>query len=196
VDYCTANDIHFQASDVMSEVFGKGIAPPRAVGSLHEIAQSLPSKDGRMFTAQQVVLKWLVQSGVSVTSFAWDTAAVHEYSPQSIVSMPDLSRQELEKVESAVSSILRGEDLPPPMARFHNRLKDSFLHLFWLNEATGEEVPVETVSPGKTYVSSTYEGHKFVGYADDDVVTKSQPIRMVVQKGYGQSQRYLIREEL
>jgi hypothetical protein len=137
----------------------------------------------------------LVQNGVSVTAYAADTVAVHQFSPHSIASMPDLNRRQLETVESAVSAMLRGEDLPPPTARFHNRLRDGILHLFWLNEATGEEVPVETVSPGKTYVSSTYEGHKFVAYADDDSHALSRR-EVVVSRSYGQSQRFLFNEEL
>ena len=185
------NGIHFQVADVLSEVFNKGISPPRALGSLHMVAQSLPGKDDQSFTPQQVVLKWLIQKGVSVTAFAADLATVLQYSPRTLASMPDLNREQQETVEAVVTAMLRGEDLPPPMAKFHNRLRDGLLHLFWLNEATGEEVPVETVSAGKTYVSTTYTGHKFVAYADE---TKSQWHVMAVERGYGQNQHFLIKE--
>ena len=183
--------MHFQAADALTEIFGKGIAPPRAVGSLHEIAQALQSGDGPSFTPQQIVIKWLVQSGISVTALAADTAAVHEFSPVAIASIPDLNRYQQEVVQASVSAMLQGQDLPPPLARFHNRLKEGLLHLFWLNEATGEEVPVETVRPGNTYVSSTYEGHRFVAYAD---ASRTQRREMVVDRSYGQSQRFLIEE--
>lgn len=191
LEYCHANGVHFQAADALTEIFGKGVAPPRAVGALHEIAQSLRSDDGSVFTPQQVVLKWLVQSGVSVTALATDTAAVHEFSPVSISSIPDLNRYQQEVVQASVTAMLQGQDLPPPLARFHNRLKEGLLHLFWLNEATGEEVPVDRVRPGHTYVSSTYEGHRFVAYADE---SRTQRREMVVDRTYGQSQRFLIEE--
>lgn len=175
----------------MSEVFGKGLAPPRALGSLHDLAASLPGKDDQSFTPQQVVLKWLIQQGVSVTAFAADVATVLHYSPRALASMPDLDREQQDTVEAVVTAMLRGEDLPPPMAKFHNRLRDGILHLFWLNEATGEEVPVETVSAGKSYVSTTYMGHKFVAYADE---TKDKRHVMAVERGYGRNQHFLIKE--
>jgi hypothetical protein len=188
--------IHYQAVDVLSEVFGKGIAPPRAVGALHEIAfrLQLQLEDGPSYTPSQVVLKWLIQSGVSVTAFAADTSSVHEYSPIALAAMPELDRQQLEAVEASVSAMLRGEDLPPPTARFHNRIKDGLVKLFWLNGDTGEEVLIETVPPGSTYVSSTHEGHKFVAYAEDDDGHSKPRREMVVQRTYGQSQRFLIEE--
>jgi hypothetical protein len=195
-DYCDLNMIHFQAVDVLSEVFGRGAAPPRAVGALHEIAFRLQRQleDGPSYTPSQVVLKWLIQSGVSVTVLAADTASIHEHSPMALAAIPELDRHQLDAVRASVSALLRGEDLPPPTARFHNRIKDGLVKLFWLNADTGEEVLVETVAPGSTYVSSTYEGHKFVIYTEDDK-GNSQPRReMVVERSYGQSQRFLIEE--
>jgi hypothetical protein len=196
LDFCELNMIHYQAADVLSEVFGKGIAPPRAVGALHEIAYRLQlhSEDGPSYTPAQVVLKWLIQSGVSVTAFAADTSRVHEYSPMALAAMPELDRQQLDAVESSVSAMLRGEDLPPPTARFHNRIKDGLVKLFWLNVETGEEVLIETVAPGSTYVSSTYEGHTFVAYTENDLGNAQPRREMVVQRTYGQSQRFLIEE--
>ncbi|CAB9528931.1 reductase [Seminavis robusta] len=194
MDYLDKNFIHFQAFDVLSEIFGKGIAPPRAVGALHEVARSVQNEEGPAFTPKQVVLKWLVQSGVSVTALAADTASVHEFSPVSIASMPELDRNQMEAVRASVAAMLRGEDLPPPMARFHSRLKEGFVRIFWLNADTGEEVPIETVSPGSTYVSTTYEGHQFVAYADDDEDHSRPSKRMVVDRTYGQSKRFLIEE--
>jgi len=191
MEYCHLNSMHFQIADALSEIFGKGLAPPRAVGALHDVARALHSEDGRAFTPKQMVLKWLVQKGVSVTALAIDTAAVHEFSPLSIAAIPELNRYQQDVVEASVSALLKRQDLPPPLARFHNRLKEGLLHLFWLNEATGEEVPVETVKPGMTYVSSTYEGHRFVVYAD---ASRTQRREMVVEKSYGQSQRFLIEE--
>lgn len=191
LDYCTANGVHFQAADALTEIFGKGIAPPRAIGALNEVAKALHSEDGSAFTPRQVVIKWLVQAGISVTALAADTASVHEFSPISVAAIPDLNRYQQEVVQASVAAMLQGQDLPPPLARFHNRLKEGLLHLFWLNEATGEEVPVETVRPGKTYVSSTYEGHRFVAYAD---ASRTQRREMVVDRSYGQSQRFLIEE--
>jgi len=194
LDYCQLHGIHFQVIDVISEIFGKGISPPRAIGALHVVAQALKTEDDRSFTPQQIVLKWLVQQGVSITTFAPDVAAVLEYSPRSLASIPDLTRKQQETVESVVGAMLRGQDLPPPMAKFHNRMMDGLLHLFWLNEATGEEVPVDTVKAGKTYVSSTYQGHKFIAYADDDLQTREQRYVMSVERGYGQNQHFLIKE--
>lgn len=188
IDYCHQNLIHYQANSVVHEVFGRNIAPPRALGKLHEIAKGLPDVNGVRVTPWQLVLKWLVQKGVSVTAFIEDKPFLHEYSPVSIASIQNLNREQLEAVESSVAAMLRGEDLPPPTARFHNRLKEGLLQLFWLNEATGEEVPIESVQAGDTYVASSYIGHKFIAYIDQ------KRKEMVVEKSYGGSQRFLIDE--
>lgn len=188
VDYCHQNLVHFQASNVIHEVFGKNVAPPRALGNLHSIAKDLPELHGVKVTPEQLVLKWLVQKGVSVTAFVQDNARLHEYSPVSIASIQNLSRSQSESIESSVAAMLKGEDLPPPTARFHNRLKEGLLQLFWLNEATGEEVPLEKVQAGDTYVAMSHLGHKFIAYVDQ------KRKEMVVDRSYGQSQRFLIDE--
>lgn len=186
IDFLHNHHVHIQVYNVMNGILGRGKVAPNAYASLESIAQGL-GDDTNEYSPAQVVLAWLAQKGVSVIPRTSRPDRLVANGPAAIASVPQLSAKQDDQVRRAVRALLRGQDLNPPKATFTSA--SSVLHLFWLNEDTGEEILVkEELQPEEEFHTLTSTGHKFVAYDE----TKSRRQEYIVEADYGDHDTFQI----
>ena len=175
------HDIAFQAYHVMRGVFSKIDERPWARHHLERIALDLSRQDD-IISWPRLVLGFLTQHNVAVTVRATQEQHIYENSPMSIRNIPKLNEAQSQEMTEIIETILQDKDVPEPSeedkmhllmriplkATFHNKLKDTPVDVFWVNEDTGERVSVGSdFEPGGSYGLHTYRGHKFVAESKD-----------------------------
>lgn len=195
--YLRENNIHFQAFNIIHGIFydREYEDAPNAIIALNELSQQLSTESGSevAFTLPQLVLKWLVQDGISVVPRTSNQNRLLENSAVSIAAVPALTALQIDTVRSAVGALLKKEDLMPPLASFFNRAEEGVMNLFWLQEETGEEVLVrENLGPGDSYGEYAKKGHTFIAVYKDTGFRKEY----VVNARNGQEQRFDVTPDL
>jgi len=61
------------------------------------------------------------------------------------------------------------EESQSSMVRFVNGMVYEIVHVFWVNEESGEEVKVVEVGAGEDTVMMSFPGHVFMAYSGDGV---------------------------
>lgn len=170
MEYCKEHNIHFQAFNVMNGILyhSKRDEIPTAMETLKYIAGQVSTRANSgeaSYSFPQIVLKWLVQNNVSVIPRTTSLEHLKENSAAVIAAMPPLKPDEAEAVRAAVAAVLTQQDMTQTIAWFINKQVEGVLNLFWVNEGTGEEVPVKKgLAPGESFNSFTFRGHKFAIY--------------------------------
>eukprot|EP00978_Attheya_sp_CCMP212_P027877 scaffold94607_cov56-Attheya_sp.AAC.3 len=175
------NNIVFQAFNVMNGIIAQRRkafnAFLRLIRICEELEQTMP--EGRTVSPSMLVLAWLVQSDISIIPRASSSDHQMDNSNSAIMSVPILSEEQQKRIKSAVSALLRGEDLPSEkphdsvLVTFVNALAHGSINIFWAAPDTGVETPVlEEVSPGESFQLNTHPGHVFVAYDQDRKVRR------------------------
>lgn len=196
MDYVKEKNILFQAYNVVNGVFYNRDFEdaPNAILALNDIKDELSERDGGSgsYSLPQLVFKWLVQNDVSIVPRTSNEERLAENSAVAIAAMPKLVDIEQDTIKNAVAALLTKEDMKPPLAEWINRAEKGVMHIFWVHDETGEEIPVKKdLAPGETYNAFAQKGHKFVVYYEGTKVRKET----VVHAKHGQHQRFDMRDE-
>jgi diketogulonate reductase-like aldo/keto reductase len=166
--YLKEHAIHFQAYNTMNGFFSRQSETPNAYRALNHVADAL------QVTPVQLILAWLVQSGVSVVPRTSNVDHLREnVQAERCRTLPP---KQADYVKNAIAALLRGWDLNQPLATFVNG-HDQPVHLFWNRPDTGEEVLIwESLQPGQSFDANTFTGHTVVVY--DESRVKRQEYRI------------------
>jgi len=187
--YLNERSIHFQSFNTIHGVFYEREYDdaPNAIMAMNEISRQLAEASGNPVTLPQIVLKWLVQQGVSVVPRTSHQGRLLENSAASIAAVPALDDLMMDSIRNSVGALLKKEDLKPPLASFFNRAEQGLMSIFWVNSETGEEILVrDNLGPGESYGEFGQKGHKFVALFKDTGVRKE----LVLNARHGQEQRF------
>ncbi|KAG7360950.1 aldo/keto reductase [Nitzschia inconspicua] len=190
LDICHENGILVQVYNVMNGIMGHVFNNPNAHHHLLMVANQLGKlailsgtvkKDFKVTTAQ-VVLKFLVQSKVSVIPKTSNRDRLAENSAVALMQIPDMNMEQMEIVRASMAALLDNKDLAVDVrvtVRFHARKVDMFV--YWVS-GDDEERQVAFVPAGDTFEEHTFPGHRFKAYnAQDPDQFKS----FVIQGQYG-----------
>ena len=165
VNVCHKNDLHIQVFNVMNGIIRRDRVAPHAQHHLLKVANDISKTlDEVPVTASQVVLKWLLQMGISVVPRSISEGELFENSAVELAKIPDLSEDHLEIVAHAIEALLSGEDLPEDVhvkVTFHAKNQDMFLYWF-RDEAT--EKQISYIGQGESFEESTHPNHTFRVY--------------------------------
>jgi len=156
------NHVHFQVYNVMGGVvhrFAYGRNARNAHRTLAEIGLHLGG------TSAQVVLRWLIQQGISVIPRSWNSEHVFENAAVDILS--DLDVDQMNRVEEAVKALMHSEPDQQELgkdnrirATFYNKL-DEDVEVFWVDDTRGEQKVADIPVTHQSELD-TSEGHSFV----------------------------------
>lgn len=196
------NRVVFQAYNIMNGALQRKSVAPRAFSLLTKVANNLSAgiEDGdgnekhqMAITESMVLISWLVQDGIAVIPRASSSEHQLENSPLSIGSVPQLSGHDREDIKSALSALMRGEDLNVAKqveATFHNVLSSGPILIHWSDSTTGAEIPVtDEIHPGNSHTIYTHPGHTFVVYDQRQLRRE-----FVVTASYGEIEHFSVDE--
>jgi len=181
MNFLEENNIVFQAFNVMNGVIAQKRKAFNAFLLLIRICEELEQtmQEGTTVLPSMLVLAWLVQRDISIIPRASSSDHQMDNSNSAIMSVPILSEEQQNRIESAVSALLLGEDLPSEnphdsvLVTFVNALTHGSIDIFWAAPDTGVETPVlEEVSPGESIQLNTHPGHVFVAYDQEHKVRR------------------------
>jgi len=168
------NNIHIQAYNIMNGILGRIHNNPKAHHHILMIANQLEQKsihsssmtDSIVETiySSQVVLKWLVQFGISMVCRTSNLDRLSENSAVSISKIPTLNEQEMDVVSKSMVALINNEDLKDDVSvqvRFHAKESDMFL--YFVSEEDNEK-QLAFIEQGSSYSHNSHPGHKFKVY--------------------------------
>jgi diketogulonate reductase-like aldo/keto reductase len=173
VDLCNRSKIHIQVFDVMKGVLGRASDAPHANHHLLMVADHIEKEfpeDHAPVTTAQVVLKWLVQYGISVIPRTSNLDRLQQNSAVSLSTIPDLSEERLEIVGHAVESMLSGNDEEDDVhvtVTFHAKNQDMVL-FYYPGPTAEDELMIAYIKQGDSFQDSTHPRHSFRLYSADD----------------------------
>jgi diketogulonate reductase-like aldo/keto reductase len=187
VDVCNRNNISIQLFNVMNGILGHAFNTPYAYHHLLMVANQLQTEASTEIphvTPAQVILKWLVQSGMSVVPRTSNMDRLQENSAVSLSAIPELNDEKQEIVAHAVDAILAGQDVDEDVhlkVTFHAKSQD--MYLFFYPGEDGIEVQIAHIPKGESVQESTHPNHQFRLYdAYDPDVYRT----ITVQGAYGE----------
>jgi D-xylose reductase len=176
LDIFHENGILVQVYSVMNSVLGHLFQNPNAHHHLLMVASQLgkeafnngTEKVNFKVTTSQVVLKYLLQSNVSVIPKTSKPERLSENSPIALTQIPDLNQRQLEIVRKSMVALLDNTDLGEDVrvtVRFHARNMDMFL--YWVS-GDEEERQIAFIPAGDMFEEHTFPGHRFKIYNAQD----------------------------
>jgi diketogulonate reductase-like aldo/keto reductase len=176
LDMFNENGILVQVYNVMNSVLGHLFQNPNAHHHLLMIASQLDreavrndtTKKNFKVTTAQVVLKYLVQSNVSIIPKTSNSERLSENSPIALMQIPDMNQVQLEIVRKSMVALLDSKDLEEEVrvtVRFHARSMDMFL--YWVS-GDEEERQVSFIPVGDMFEEHSFPGHRFKIYNAQD----------------------------
>eukprot|EP00980_Cylindrotheca_fusiformis_P002101 scaffold473_cov132-Cylindrotheca_fusiformis.AAC.6 len=132
VELCRRNNIHIQVYNVMTKIVMKAPGLPRAHQSLLMTGDALATSDKGRVQPSQVVLKWLIQNGVSTIPRTHDLDHLTDNSAGELAKIPHLSKETNDALALTMRAIHDGVDLeedPRFRITFYASKKDIFLYL-------------------------------------------------------------------
>eukprot|EP00550_Attheya_septentrionalis_P011086 CAMPEP_0198302926 /NCGR_PEP_ID=MMETSP1449-20131203/56624_1 /TAXON_ID=420275 /ORGANISM="Attheya septentrionalis, Strain CCMP2084" /LENGTH=504 /DNA_ID=CAMNT_0044005405 /DNA_START=193 /DNA_END=1708 /DNA_ORIENTATION=+ len=197
MNFLEENNIVFQAFNVMNGVIAQKRKAFNAFLLLIRICEELEQtmQEGTTVLPSMLVLAWLVQRDISIIPRASSSDHQMDNSNSAIMSVPILSEEQQNRIESAVSALLLGEDLPSEdphdsvLVTFVNALTHGSIDIFWSAPDTGVESPVlEEVSPGESFELNTHPGHVFVAYDQERKVRR----QFLIEADYGGHEHFSV----
>jgi diketogulonate reductase-like aldo/keto reductase len=164
VGICNRYNVHIQVFNVMNSILGSAFSTPHAHHHLlmvaNQIHQDAPENIPTV-TAAQVVLKWLVQLGISIIPRTSNLDRLMENSAVSLSAIPNLSEERLKIVARSVEAMLGGDDLEEDVhvkVTFHAKNNDIFLY-YIVNEDNLKQISY--IGKGDSFEETTYPHHTF-----------------------------------
>jgi diketogulonate reductase-like aldo/keto reductase len=165
VETCNRNNVHIQVFNVMNGILGSIFNTPHAHHHLLMVASDLkkamPEELASGVTASQVILKWLIQFGLSIIPRTSNLDRLAENSAVKLAAIPDLDDKHLELVAHAVEAMLSGNDLDEDVyvtVTFHAKNQDMFLYFFMGED---KETQLSYIAKGDSFVEKTHPHHSF-----------------------------------
>jgi diketogulonate reductase-like aldo/keto reductase len=170
------NGILVQAYNVMNSVLVHQFQNPKAHHHLLMVASQLDKMATRHGTAEenfkvttsQVVLKYLVQSNVSVIPKTSNPDRLSENSLNALTKIPDMNQGQMEIVRKSMVALLDKKDLEEDVrvtVWFHARNMDMFL--YWVS-GDEEERQIAFIPEGDKFEEHSFPGHRFKIYNAQD----------------------------
>jgi len=175
------NHIHIQVYNVMNGIIGQVYDNPKAHHHILMVANQLkqrPIHTDSIATAShdaefiaekvyfaQVILKWLVQFGISVIPRTSDPKRLAENSAISLAMIPGMSQEQTKIAGKSIAALINNEDLKDDVlvqVRFHAKESDMFL--YWVPEEGDSEKQLAFIEKGSSFEESTHPGHTFKAY--------------------------------
>ena len=166
VDVCNKYDIHIQVFNVMNGILGDVASTPHAYNNLVLVGNQLSKlhqDESLSISAAQVVLKWLIQHGISPLPRTANLKRLHDNSPMSLKDIPDLSEDQSEIVAHAVEAMIIGKDLEEDAhvhVTFTAKNQDTFLYYYPGPDDTTEK-QITYIGKGESFEESTHPNHTF-----------------------------------
>jgi diketogulonate reductase-like aldo/keto reductase len=200
IELMNENNIHLQVYNAMNGIIGQVYQNPKAHHHILMVANQLKKQSMDMSSSDsendgvvvekvffaQVILKWLVQFGISVIPRTSNPEHLAENSAVSLSNIPAMSQEQIETAGKSMAAILNNEDLKNDVlvqVRFHAKESDMFL--YWVPEEGDNERQLAFIEKGRSYEESTHPGHTFKvyhAYDPDQFETYS------IRGHYGESQ--------
>lgn len=186
VDLCNKKGILLQVYNVMNGILKQSVSAPHSYHHLLQVANEITKKSlpegSEPITAGQVVLRWLVQYGISVIPRTSSKERLEENSAVAVSRIPDLTEAQQEIVAHAMESMLAGDDMEEDVnvqITFH--AKTQSMYLYWFkDEETVKQIAY--IEKGDWFDESTHPNHKFRLYHSEDPETYQD---YVVEANYG-----------
>lgn len=166
VDVCNLNNVKIQVFNVMNGILGNALSTPHAHHHLLMVVNQIHKNASEQINnvkVAQVVLKWLVQFGISIIPRTSNLDRLTENSAVSLSHIPDLSEDQLETVAHAVEAMLSGKDLEEDVhvkVTFHAKNQDMFLYYF-PGPSEETEKQITYIGKGDSFEESTHPRHTF-----------------------------------
>lgn len=176
VDLCYRENIHIQVFDIVHGVLSKTHAVPHArhhlqmvANRLGKVASASNKNKGEEtnydsdITVSQVILKWLLDFGISVVPILpipIDEGTLREYSAVTVSSIADLTDEYTEIVARSTEAVLLAKDLEEDAhvrVTFHADNRDLMLYY----NPGPDEMQVGHILKGKSLEDNTHPGHTF-----------------------------------
>jgi D-xylose reductase len=168
VDLCNKNDVHMQVFNVMNGIVNRAFVAPHAHHHMLMVANDITKNelpaDALAVSGSQVVLKWLIQFGISIIPRTTNLDRLSENSAVSLARIPDLTEDHMEIVAHAMEALLSGNDMEEDAhvkVTFHAKNQDMFL--YWFHGAEKEK-QISYIGIGEAFEEKTHPKHTFRVY--------------------------------
>ena len=185
VEVCNRSNIHIQVFNVMNGILRNALATPHANHHLLEVANELGKESESSIDVKvpQVVLKWLVQYGISIIPRTSNLDRLTENSAVSLSKIQKISDNRVDDVGRMIKAMLNRNDVEDDSyvkVTFHAKNQDMFLYFVPENDENG--IQISYISKGDKHEERTHPRHKFRIYNayDPDVYHEH-----TVQGSYG-----------
>lgn len=166
--------VHIQVYNVMNGIIGQIHDNPRAYHHILMVANQLVQASVSTISPSlevvenvypgQVVLKWLVQYGISVVPRTSNLSRLAQNSDVALGRIPDMNEKQLEIVGNSMVAMINNKDLDEDVnvkVRVHAKKTDLFL--YWM-AGDSDERHIAYIERGSTYEGTTHPGHQFKVY--------------------------------
>lgn len=173
IDMLNRSGIHIQVYNVMNGIIGQLNNNPKAHHHILMVGNQLvqasatgssPLEVVDVVRPGQVVLKWLVQTGISVIPRTSNLDRLDQNSAVALMRIPNMNEQQLQIVAKSMSALINNKDLDDDVkvtVRFHAKKTDLFL--YWI-AGDSQEKHVTFIEKGTAYEEKTHPGHQFKVY--------------------------------
>jgi hypothetical protein len=147
---------------ILSSIFNTPHAHHHLLMVANDLKKGMPEElASGSVTAAQVILKWLIQFGLSIIPRTSNLDRLAENSAVKLAAIPDLDDAHLEIVAHAVEAMLSGTDLEVDVfvtVTFHAKNQDMFLY-FIMGE--DNETQLSYIAKGDSFEEQTHPHHTF-----------------------------------
>lgn len=175
IELINEHNIHIQVYNIMNGIIAQVSKNPKAHHHMMMIAAKLEQKSihnsstinttvEKPLYMSQIVMKWLVQQGISVIPRTSDLNRLSNNSAISISRISDMGKQELNITSKSILALINKKDLEDDIlvqVRFHAKESDMFL--YWVSEDSHEKQRA-FIEKGGSFEEHTRPGEKFKAY--------------------------------
>jgi diketogulonate reductase-like aldo/keto reductase len=174
IDLLNRSNINIQAYNVFNGILSNAAMTASAHHHILMVANQLEQqakKDNKEIDrvyAAQVVLKWLVQFGISVIPRTSNLQRLAENSATALMNVPDMNQEQLEIVGKSINAMINNKDLEEDVkvkVRFYANTHNMFLYFV---EEEDVEHQIAFINKGDYIEENTHPGHQFKVYNAQD----------------------------
>lgn len=160
---------------------------PRAAEILSTIASEVTSAvdEHAVVTEATILLAFFFHYDSGVIPRSSSPSHQRENSPEVVASVAShLTPSHIQKLERAISALMKGEDYEVVTVSFVNALSTA-IQIHWMNPETKEESLISNlIDSGSAEFHESHPGHRFVAYDPDRQIRRE----FVVDAEYGEEQ--------
>lgn len=171
VNLCHVNHVNIQVFNVMNGVLGYIRAYPHAYHHLLMVTEQMQKKMGDTeVSPSQLILKWLIQFGISVIPRTSSYDRLKENSAVSLQAIPDFTVEQEEIIAQVMEAALSGQDMPEDAhVKVTFYAENTDMALFFEPGPTEEdEIMIALIRKGQSFEETTHPRHHFRLYSATD----------------------------